>query len=258
MAMPQYHEPVRGEIAIAKDPEPVKVPVTTKKDTIVAIPKVTKCRMPLKGDVMVEPIEEPTIKGNAIIEPLQGQVAIIEEPIIETLGEVMIVPDDEPIKGDTIVTVIEDYPIMGLLVAIPYDVETPTLIDPIPSDSILNIIDGEFAVEESTFVAPPVLPQGEEKSNIVPDANGLALEVYPNPTLNGLINIKYSVKENVPTSIVVFDVNGNLVKTLVQSQNLYAADYQTRFDLSDLNDGIYFCELVSGSNKSTTRIVISK
>lgn len=274
MVVPQYHEPVRGEIAIAKDPEPVKEPATTKKDTLIAIPKVPKCRMPIKGDVMAEPIEEkyvlggvksmpveePTVKGNAVIEHPKGQVAIIEEPIIETLGEVMIVPDDEPIKGDTIVTVVEDYPMMGVVLAVPYDVELPVLIDPIPSDSLQNIIDGEFAVEESTYVETPAL-KGEEEIIIpdeVMDINLPKLKVYPNPTSNGVININYSVKENVPASIIIYDLNGNLVKTLVQSQHLYAADYQSRFDLSDLNDGIYFCELISGNNKTNTRIVISK
>lgn len=289
MAMPQYHQPVRGEIAISKDPEPVvKDTARTIRDGMVDPPKVTKCRLPLKGDVMVEPIEDkyvlggvsatpvenpepPVVKGNAIVEPIVGQavietvttidsVAIVEEPVEVTMGDVDILPIDEPIKEDTVITVVEDYPMMGLVIAIPDYADTPILINPIPNDSIQNIIDGEFAVEESTYVEAPTL-KGEEEiiipDNVI-DINVPKIEVYPNPSSNGMITLRYNLKKDGMVSISLFDLKGNLVKTLLPIQSLYASSYETKYDVSDLNAGIYFCELIAGQNKTTTRIVISK
>lgn len=231
MAMPQYHEPVRGEIAISKDPEPVlKDTARTVRDneTITPIKIPVKCRMPMKGDVMVEPIEKiavlgqmvieqpkvtEVIKGNAIIEQTQGEViieqpvvtgavAIIEEPIEVTMGDIDILPIEEPITADTIITAVEDYPLMGVIVAMPYDIEEPIIVEPTPSDSILNIIDGEFAVEESTYVETM---KGEEEINIpdeVIDINVLKIEVYPNPTSNGEITLRYNLKKDDIASIM--------------------------------------------------------
>jgi len=292
MAMPQYHQPVRGEIAISKDPEPqvqgdIKVAdvKTDSAKTTQPKPKVyPKCGLMLKGDVMAEPIEDkyilggvsampvepptpPTVKGNAIIEPtVVGQMVIetvptIEDPIETTVGEVMVMPVDEPITGDTTVTVVEDYQMMGFVVAIPDYIDTPTLIDPIPSDSIQQIVDGEFAVEESTDIASPQpSPEGEGANKVLPEGEDLGgdLEVYPNPSSNGQITRRYNLKKDGTASISLFDLNGNLVKSLLPLQSLYASSYETKYDVSDLNAGIYFCELISGNNKSTTRIVISK
>lgn len=268
MVMPQYHEPVRGEIAISNDPEPAV------KDTAIKI----ICERPLQGDVMVEPIEKkyllggvrvmpvepPTVKENAVIEQPKGQVAIIKVPVEVTMGDADILPVDEPVKGDTVIAVVEDYPmIIGLVVAIPDYIDTPTLIDPTPSDSIQNIIDGEFAVEESTYVtSPQPSHEGEGANKVLPDLSGEdlggALEVYPNPSSNGEITLRYNLKKDGMAAISLFDVNGNLVKTLLPMQSLYASSYETKYDVSDLNAGIYFCELVAGQNKTTARIVISK
>ena len=283
MAMPQYNEHVRGEIVIAKDPEPqtqgeIKVAAVKTDSAKTTQPNTKvypKCGLMLKGDVMVEPIEDkyvlggvkampvepPTplpmaigIKGNPIVEPIVGQavietlptmgsVAIIEEPIIKTLGEVTVMPVDEPITADITVTVVEDYQMMGFVVAIPDYIDTPTLIDPIPSDSIQNISDGEFAVEESTYVeTPPVLPKGEEKETISSENNRSALECYPNPTSNGFVTLKYTIPNSLSlgegkgeASISLFDLKGNLVKILLPLQSLYASSYETKYYISDLN-----------------------
>ena len=289
LAMPQYHEPVRGEISILKDPEPV---VKDTARTVVAQPKVSHCSKSnmMKGDVMVEPIEKlsvlggvsaivepptpptpPTVKGNAIVEPM-GQVAIIEIPPPTVTGSVAITEDidikdiEEPIIGDTLIEAgttqtVEESMIMGMMIAVPYDVEPPTIIDPIPSDSIQNIIDGEFAVVESTYVASPQpSPVGEGVNEVLPEGKDLggALVCYPNPSSNGEITLRYNLKKDGMASISLFDVKGNLVKTFLPTQSLYASSYETKYDVSDLQDGIYFCELISGGNKTTTRIVISK
>lgn len=282
MAMPQYNEPVKGEMRIRRDQ--VKDSAATIKNITPVEPKVPKCNSHLKGDVAVEPIEkitvlggavampieEPTVKGNAIVQPTKGQVAIIETPPAVT-GSVAISIEPEVIKNieptvirDSVITAIETIEesqpmIMGMMVALPQHIETPLLIDPTPSDSIQNIIDGEFAVPESTYVETTeaqeikVLPSNENL-----ESNSLSLSSYPNPSSNGQITLRYDLKKDGMASILLYDLKGNLVKTFLASQSLYASSYENKYDVSDLGDGIYFCELVSGNNKTTTRIVISK
>ena len=268
-----YREPIRGEIAISKP---------TVKDTV----KKTICEMP-KGDVKVEPIEKqellgkvsiiqtelPVVKGNAVVEQMKGQVAIIETPPPAVTGSVAITEEpvdiiEEPIEivEDTLYNaeqqaVQEPAMIMGMMVAEPYDIEPPTIIDPFPSDSIQNIIDGEFGVPESTFVETEENMNDEGEIRIPDEAidvNMPKLECYPNPSSNGEITLRYNLMKDGMASISLFDLKGNLVKTFLPSQVLYASSYETKYDVSDLNDGLYFCELISGNNKTTARIVIEK
>ena len=286
LAMPQYEQRTKGEIAIA-DPKPVKELSENKKDTATSLPKVSHCSKTLKGDVMAEPIEklsvlggvkavlveQTTVKGNSIVEPM-GQVAIIETPPPTVTGSVAITEDidikdiEKPIIGDTLIEAgttqtVEEPMIMGMMIAVPYDVEPPTIIDPIPSDSIQNIIDGEFAVVESTYVETETQTiKGEEIIKVpdeqIADINIPKIDCYPNPSSNGEITLRYNLKKDGMTSISLFNLKGNLVKTFLPTQSLYASSYETKYDVSDLQDGIYFCELISGGNRTTTRIVISK
>jgi hypothetical protein len=265
-----YREPVRGEIAIT---EP------TEKDTA----KKIICEKP-KGDVKIDPIEKlsvlggvkatpvetPKITGDTVIMPLKGQVTVIETPPPPVVtGSVAITEDiDEPL---TIIepiplepidsaeeTVIEQNFVMGMMVAEPMVVEPPVLIDPVPSDSLQNIIDGEFAVEESTYVETVEPAEIKTGTDISAENSELKLESYPNPTSEGMITLKYNLKKDGFASITIYDVNGNLIKSLLPLQSVYASSYETKYDVSDLQAGIYFCELISGHNKTTTRIVISR
>lgn len=285
LAMPQYHEPVRGEIAISQDPEPAISDTARTVRPVVQPKPPVKCSLP-KGDVKVEPVdakqvlggvkampvEEPVIKGNAVIEQTQGQVAISETPIPVLTGSVAITEEpigiddpiditEDPVIGDSalsVETVIEEQMIVGMIVSLPEIIEPPVLIDPVPSDSIQNIIDGEFAVEESTYVDTTEPTEIKVSTDISAEDLEIRIESYPNPTSSGMITLKYSLKKDGLASISLFDIHGNLAKSLMPIQSLYASSYETKYDVSDLKAGVYFCELLSGNNKTTTRIVISK
>ena len=96
----------------------------------------------------------------------------------------------------------------------------------------------------------------EEK--FILDDNIANIECYPNPSSSEEIIIRYNIKKDGMASISIFDINGNLVKTLLSLQSLYASSYETKYDVSDLKNGVYFCELISEGSKSISRIVISK
>ncbi len=74
---------------------------------------------------------------------------------------------------------------------------------------------------------------------------------YPNP-FNPSTTIKYSIPLNVSressvVSLVVFDILGREVATLVNNQQK-AGNYKVNFDASNLSSGVYFYRLKSGTS----------
>jgi hypothetical protein len=86
-------------------------------------------------------------------------------------------------------------------------------------------------------------------------ANGALEKIYPNPS-NEISWIEYSIGENVPVTISVYDVNGNLVKTLVE-QEQQPGRYRVAIETSDLSQGLYLVRLQSGNNSSTMKLNVT-
>lgn len=147
-----------------------------------------------------------------------------------------------------------------------------TIIEPSHKDSIADRIISEKQVIvdsirnqpiEDVIINPPTIKVTEE---ILLNVNSLENKTeiedenfmcYPNPS-NGMINLKYSVKEKTLTGIAIYDINGNLIKALLKAQSMYAAEYNSQYDLSELPDGIYFCQMTSGNKRYTKRIILGK
>jgi hypothetical protein len=79
---------------------------------------------------------------------------------------------------------------------------------------------------------------------------------YPNP-FNPTTTIKYGLPQYGQTSLVVYDVLGRVVKTLV-NEFKDAGSYSVTFDASSLSSGIYFYTLESGTYKETKRMLLVK
>lgn len=257
--------PVKGEVAYTPPVEKNNA-IVIKGDTITVKPAVIEIPK-LLGDVTVEPIEKLQIMGGVSAvqeeEPIEkltmmGQAVITEAP--EKLEIIKFTPPEIIDDSLTVQSGAEESLIMGLI-EMPYTEEESILIDPIPSDTLQDTVEEEFAAEESTFVQvvepEPIITEEIRMPGAALEAHVPKMECYPNPS-TGLINVKYAVKENVQTGIVLYNMNGALVKTLVTPQNMYAADYSTRFDISELPDGIYFCTMQSGEKTATQRIILSR
>lgn len=79
---------------------------------------------------------------------------------------------------------------------------------------------------------------------------------YPNP-FNPVTNIKYSIANNANVKLVVFDMLGREVATLVNgSQN--AGSYEVAFDASNLSSGIYVYTLTAGNFSSSKKLTLLK
>lgn len=81
------------------------------------------------------------------------------------------------------------------------------------------------------------------------------IKVYPNPAKDFVyININQQDKDNV-SHIILLDSKGNMV----QSVNLSTNSMGTQsIDVSNLSNGIYFIEIISGNSKITKKISIIK
>ena len=84
---------------------------------------------------------------------------------------------------------------------------------------------------------------------------------YPNP-FNPSTNIKFTIPYVVSTyslrtTLIVYDVLGKHITTLI-SDELPEGEYEVTFDASSLTSGIYFYQLITGSNMLTKQMILLK
>jgi hypothetical protein len=83
------------------------------------------------------------------------------------------------------------------------------------------------------------------------------LSVYPNPS-NGEFTIKYDVQKCADIKIDIYDLKGDLIKTIVNQPSQYEGKYQIPVNLNEMPAGIYFVNLIKGEKKFTEKVVIGK
>ncbi len=90
-------------------------------------------------------------------------------------------------------------------------------------------------------------------SNSIPKEYKL-YQNYPNP-FNPVTNIKYELKVKKFVKVIVFDITGKEVITLV-NQNQSAGTYEVDFSGSNLSSGVYFYQLTIDGNVIDTKKMI--
>jgi len=99
-----------------------------------------------------------------------------------------------------------------------------------------------------------LLPVGETNKEII---NNYSLgQNYPNP-FNPMTNVKFSIVNAGNVKIVVYDIQGKEVQTLV-NEKLNAGTYEVKFDGSMLTSGVYFYKMVSEGFTETKRMLLIK
>jgi hypothetical protein len=79
---------------------------------------------------------------------------------------------------------------------------------------------------------------------------------YPNP-FNPTTNIKFSIVNSGDVKLVVYDIQGREVQTLV-NESLKPGTYEAAFDGSMLNSGVYFYKLITGTFSETKKMILIK
>jgi N-acetylmuramoyl-L-alanine amidase len=95
----------------------------------------------------------------------------------------------------------------------------------------------------------------EQESNLVPSVF-LLEQNYPNP-FNPTTTIRFSIAEETHTKIIVSDILGRELKTLL-NDNLSAGTYKIDFDASDLPSGIYLYTIITEKFNQTKKMVLIK
>ena len=99
------------------------------------------------------------------------------------------------------------------------------------------------------------------KTNSVGKNNILPLEYqlnqnYPNP-FNSKTNIKYQIPNTGIVKIIIYDLLGREVKTLVNEYK-QAGIYQVSFNAEGLASGIYFYKMTAGDFSETKKLILIK
>jgi hypothetical protein len=86
---------------------------------------------------------------------------------------------------------------------------------------------------------------------------------YPNP-FRGNTNIKFTQIENSPTTVSIYNIKGQLIKTLIDRQNISPGEHFITWDGKNgvnkpVAPGVYFYKMNSGRFSSTTgKIILMK
>jgi len=92
-------------------------------------------------------------------------------------------------------------------------------------------------------------------SNEIP-ANYSLSQNYPNP-FNPVTNIKFAIPTTGYVKLVIFDVLGREIASLV-NDNMTAGSYTVDFDASSLSSGVYFYRLDAGDFTQTKKMLLVK
>jgi hypothetical protein len=87
----------------------------------------------------------------------------------------------------------------------------------------------------------------ESKNNLIPTTYNL-YQNYPNP-FNPSTKIAYDIPRDAKVKLVIYDILGREVKTLVNNEFKTAGKYITEFNGSYLASGIYFARILVNDGK---------
>ncbi len=99
------------------------------------------------------------------------------------------------------------------------------------------------------------LPTGITNTNGIANTYSLS-QNFPNP-FNPTTTIKFSLPKDGLVKLVVFDVLGKKVATLVNEEQI-TGNYEVTFDATKLNSGVYFYKITSGDFSEIKKMMLVK
>ncbi len=97
---------------------------------------------------------------------------------------------------------------------------------------------------------------GNENADFIPEYKYELMNNYPNP-FNPSTKINYSLAEPQFTSIIIYDVMGRQVATLVNEKQS-AGNYSLIWNASNYSSGVYFYKIQAGSFTETKKMTLVK
>jgi len=96
-----------------------------------------------------------------------------------------------------------------------------------------------------------------QPTNIEELSNGGKVNVYPNPAGN-MVTVDYITVANQEVSISLLNAFGQLIQNTTQSNANRTGNYSVKFDVSDVQNGVYYFKIEGQDFSYTEKIIISK
>ena len=143
-------------------------------------------------------------------------------------------------------------------------VNVRTIASNTPSDGIFSwtvpadLLSGsDYKIKIVSGTTHSVKDESDRKFSISTLENELALnQNYPNP-FNPSTKIKYTIPFEAVVSLVVYNVLGEVVAELVNT-NQPAGSYEVNFNASELSSAIYFYKLQAGTFVETKKMILMR
>ena len=131
-----------------------------------------------------------------------------------------------------------------------------SFIDDITEDtqytvSAVDIHENESGMSSSVLVSPPL----NVIDNLIPTEYAL-MSAYPNP-FNPVTNITYGLPEHVNVQIIVYDLSGRQVETLL-NQFQTPGYHSVNWDPYNLPSGVYFVKMIADNFINTQKVLLLK
>ena len=124
--------------------------------------------------------------------------------------------------------------------------------DSLGNDTIIDLAMNSVISENPRWIS---LIGIEPVSNEIPKEFKL-YNNFPNP-FNPATKIKFDISKNTKVSLIVYDILGREVSTIVQG-DINAGRYEVTFDGTSLSSGIYFYKLVTSDFVDTKKMMLIK
>lgn len=107
-------------------------------------------------------------------------------------------------------------------------------------------------VVDSTKINPTLNFVGVNEYKI----NNNAVTVYPNPS-SGIVNVLFSLTEPETVEVVLADITGKQIKSIVPQTLFYNGENKIVTKLNGVNSGVYFMKLKIGNTEKTVKLIIA-
>ncbi len=88
------------------------------------------------------------------------------------------------------------------------------------------------------------------------NAGNATVKIYPNPS-TGKTNVAYTIDNNSTVELAVYSVDGRKLQTIVNEEKI-AGEHVTTLDASNLQTGLYYVRLITGSKAYTKKLMLIK
>jgi hypothetical protein len=135
---------------------------------------------------------------------------------------------------------------------------SPTLTEVTPEGNIayeLLLPSGQMSYRAFRFEWQDNVTDVHQKINLIPSKYCL-YQNFPNP-FNPITNIRYDITKNGFVKLMVFDMLGREIETLVNEKQS-TGTYEATFDASNYPSGVYFYRLTTDGFNETKKMVLIK